>query len=173
MGIIGGIIGGIGKAASGIIGASAARKAAARNARILKEQQDRATEWYNKEYNADFTQRSDAQAAIKNARELLNERYKAAEAASVVSGGTDESLAAQKNIAADAITDTMSNIAAQADAYKEQVRSSYENQMNNIDNQKIANNNQRTAGIVQAAGALGSATSGLGNAVKDEWFGIK
>lgn len=170
MGIIGGIIGGIGNAVSGIIGASAARKAAAENKRILKEQQDRATDWYDKEYNADYTQRSDAQAAINNARELLKDRYKAAEAAAVVGGGTEESIAAQKGIAADTVSDTMSNIAAQADAYKEQVRANYDNQINSIAAQNIANNNQRAQAVLQAASGLGGAAGSLGDTVQDEWF---
>ena len=74
MGILGGIIGGIGSAAAGIIGGKASRKAANRNAQLLAEAENDARDWYDKEYNANFLDRSDAREAIRQTRDILNER---------------------------------------------------------------------------------------------------
>ena len=89
MGFIGGIIGGVTSAAAGIASGIAGRKAAKRNEAILNQAQDRAQDWYDQEYYSDFTQRSDAQAALNSAREILDERYKRTQGSAAVTGATD------------------------------------------------------------------------------------
>ena len=163
MGLIGGIIGGIGQAAAGIIGGNATRKAANRNARLLEEAENDAKAWYEKEYNANFLDRSDARAAIAKTRELLNERYKAAEGAAAVTGATEESVARQKAAANEALADVTSNIAERADAYKDAVRANYENQMENFRKEKIGVNNEKAQATVKAASGLASAAQSLGS----------
>lgn len=167
MGLIGGIIGGIGSAVSGIAGGRAARKARKRNERILNAAQDRAENWYDKEYNSDFTQRSDAQAALNNARQILNERYSRTQGAAAVTGATDESVAAQKEANNQVLADVTSSIAERADAYKEQVRANYENQLANIDQARINNNNRTAQNTAAAAGGLASAAQQLGSGISD------
>lgn len=163
MGLLGGIIGGVGSAVGGIVGGNATRKAAQRNAKLIKEAEENAKAWYDREYNASFLDRSDAKAAINQTRELLNERYKNAEASAVVSGATDESLARQKAAANETVSDTMSNIAAQADVYKQQVRSNYENQMDQFRKEKMDVNNQRAQATAQAAQGLAGAAGSFGD----------
>lgn len=75
MGLLGGIIGGVASIGAGIASGIAGRKAAKRNERILNRAQDRAQDWYDQEYYSDFTQRSDAQAALNSARKILDDRY--------------------------------------------------------------------------------------------------
>lgn len=167
MGLIGGIIGGIGSAVAGIAGGRAARKARKRNERILNAAQDRAENWYDQEYNSDFTQRSDAQAALNNARQILNERYSRTQGAAAVTGATDESVAAQKEANNQVLADVTSSIAERADAYKEQVRANYENQLANIDQARI-NNNRTAQNTAAAAGGLASAAQQLGSGISDD-----
>lgn len=171
MGLIGGIIGGIGSAVSGIIGGNATRKAAKRNQRLLEEAENDAKAWFEKEYNANFLDRSDARAAIAKTRELLNERYKAAEGAAAVTGATEESIARQKAAANEALADVTSNIAERADAYKDAVRANYENQQDAFMKQKMGINNQKAQATAQAASGLASAAQGLGDAVDGVWGG--
>lgn len=168
MGLIGGIIGGVGAAAGGIFGGIAARKARKRNEKILNAAEERANNWYDQEYNSDFTQRSDAQAALNNAREILNDRYNKTQAAAAVTGATDESVAQQKEANNQVLTDVTSNIAERADAYKEQVRSNYENQLANIDQQRINNNNRTAQNSAIAASGLASAAQQLGSGISDD-----
>ena len=162
MGLIGGIIGGVGSAVAGIVGGNATRKAANRNQRLLEEAENNAKAWYDKEYNANFLDRSDARSAIQKTREILNERYKAAEGAAAVSGATEESVARQKAAANETLADVTSNIAERADANKDAVRANYENQQANFLAQKTAVNNQKAQATAQAASGLATAAGQLG-----------
>lgn len=165
MGLIGGIIGGVGAAAAGIIGGNATRKAAQRNERLLKEQEDRQKAWYDKQYNSNFLDRSDARAAINKTRELLSERYRSAEGAAAVAGATAESVAQQKAAANETLAEMTSNLAERADAYKEGVRANYEAQQDAMTQQKIGINNQRAQATAQAASGLASAAGSFGEAL--------
>ena len=165
MGLIGGLVGAAGAAVSGIASGIAGRRAAKRNQRILNERQERAQDWYDKEYNADFLQRSDAQSALNEARKLLSERYKNAQGAAAVSGATDESVAQQKAAANEALADITGSIAERADAYKEQVRANYENQMDAIDQARMDLNDQRAKNAATAASGLATASSSLGSTI--------
>ena len=165
MGVIGGIIGGVGSAVAGIIGGNATRKAANRNARLLEEAENEAKAWYDKEYNANFLDRSDARASIAKTREILNERYRQAEGAAAVTGATEESIARQKAAANQTLADVTSNIAERADAYKDAVRANYESQKADFLAKKTAVNNQKAQATAQAASGLANAAQGLGNAL--------
>lgn len=168
MGLIGGIIGGVGSAVAGIVGGNATRKAANRNARLLEEAENEAKAWYDKEYNANFLDRSDARAAIAKTREILNEKYRQAEGAAAVTGATEESIARQKAAANEVLADVTSNIAERADAYKDAVRANYENQQANFLAQKTAVNNQKAAATAQAASGLASAAKQLGEGINQD-----
>jgi hypothetical protein len=171
MGILGGIIGGAGSIAAGIVGGNATRKAAQRNQRLIDEAENESKNWYEKEYNANFLDRSDARAAIAKTREILDERYKQAEASAAVTGATDEAIARQKAAANETLADVTSNIAERADAYKYQVRANYEAQQDAIRNQRMAANNQKAAATAQAAGGFAQAAQGLGESLGDAKLG--
>lgn len=171
MGILGGIIGGVGSAVAGIVGGNATRKAAQRNQRLIDEAENESKNWYEKEYNANFLDRSDARAAIAKTREILDERYKQAEASAAVTGATDEALARQKAAANETLADVTSNIAERADAYKDQVRANYEAQQDAIRNQRMDMNNQKAIATAQAAGGFAQAAQGLGENLGDAKLG--
>lgn len=160
--MIGSIIGAVGGIASGIASGIAGRKAAKKNRRILNNMRRDSQNWYDKEYNADFTQRSDAQAALNKARAMLDDKYKQAQGAGIVAGATDESIALQKKAANATLADITGSIAERADAYKEQVRNNYVNEQNAINNSEIAVNNQQAANVAQAASGLSQAAGSLG-----------
>lgn len=165
MGLIGGIIGGIGSAVAGIVGGSAAKKAAKKNQRLLDEAENESKAWYDKEYNANFLDRADARAAITKTRELLEDRYKAAEGAAAVSGATEESIARQKAAANETLADVTSSIAEQAEAYKQQVRANYEAQQDALLQKKTDTNNQKAQATVQAAQGVAQAAQSIGKSL--------
>lgn len=68
--------------------------------------------YYNRELGQDYIQRADIQSLLSKQRELLAEQYKRARATNVVGGGTDESEALQKQLANQALAQTMSSIAS-------------------------------------------------------------
>lgn len=165
MSILGGIIGGVGAAAAGIIGGNAARKAAKRNEKLIAEAENDAKTWFEKEYNANFLDRSDARSAINEARTILNDRYRQAEASAAVTGATEESVARQKAAANDALANITSNIAERADAHKDAVRANYEAQQDAILQQKLGVNNQKAQATMHAAQGLANAAKSFGGAV--------
>lgn len=168
MGLLGGIIGGVASIGAGIASGIAGRKAAKRNERILNRAQDRAQDWYDQEYYSDFTQRSDAQAALNSARKILDDRYNRTQGSAAVTGATDESVAQQKAANNQVIADVTSNIAERADAYKEQVRSNYENQLSAIDEARMGVNNQRAQNVATAAQGVAQAGQALGGGISDK-----
>jgi len=162
---LGSIIGGGISAAAGIVGGIAASNAAKQNAKILNAQQQRSQNWYDQQYNSDYTQRADAQASLNAARSLLADRYNKVQGSAAVSGATDESVALQKEAANNTLADITTNIAQNADAYKDQVRQNYVNEQNSVDAQKMGVNNQKAQAISQAASGLAQAGAGLGGAI--------
>ena len=94
----------------------------------------------------------------------MDERYNRTQGSAAVTGATDESVAQQKAANNQVIADVTSNIAERADAYKEQVRSNYENQMSAIDEARMGINNQRAQNVATAAQGFaqaGQALSGI------------
>lgn len=165
MGLIGGIIGGVASAVGGIASGIAGRNAARKNEKILNQAEDRAQNWYDKEYYSDYTQRSDAQAALNAARDILDERYNRTAGSAAVTGDTDESVAAQKEANNKVVADATTNIAKSADAYKDKVRANYENQIGNIENSRMNLNNQRAKNVATAAGGLAQTATSIGDSL--------
>lgn len=145
------ILGGVAALGSAIYGGIKSAQAN-NNARELIQQQRRDNkDWYNLRMSQDYTQRADVQAAIKRQRELLNEQYQRAKATNVVAGGTDEALALQQQAANKAVSDTMTDIAAQAANYKDNVEQQYRAQDAALNQQQAQSYQQQAAQTAQAA----------------------
>lgn len=155
MGKYGAIISGAGQGASATMGGIFSTLQMRKAKRIIGAARKRSQDWYDKEYNADFTQRADAQSALAKARGILNEKYMQAEGASAVAGATDESVAHQKAAANNTLAAITSNIAERADAYKEGVRANYENQQAQADQAMIGYHQAQAQNIANTAAAVG------------------
>lgn len=165
--MIGSLIGaGIGAAASifGNIKASQAINKAKQGIEVQKAQNEA---WYNRRYNEDATQRADVQRLLNKTEESIRQRNNQAAANAAVMGATEESVAASKAANAQALADTMSQVAANAEAQKSNIEATfqarndgYNSQLNNMEVQKAGN-------IMAAAGAVGQAAIGAGSAVDD------
>lgn len=163
--MIGAILGAAAGIGSSIFSGVKAAKAARKAKKQLEQEKAENAAWYNRRINEDATQRADAQRAIRLAQEEVRNRNREAAGTQAVVGGTDESVAATKEANAKAISDTMSNIAANAEAQKSQIEESYRNQnrtinqgLNNIEQQRATN--IANAGV-QAVKALGSVASSV------------
>lgn len=144
----------LGSAIYGTI-ASAAANRKARN--LIGQQRDENRRWYNTKMNEDYTSRTDAQAVIEKQRELLDERYRQARATAAVSGASDESVAMQKEAANKAMAGTMSDIAADAAAYKDNVERQYRAEDDALNQQQAQLEAQRAAATAQAASQAAAA----------------
>lgn len=161
MALVSSIIGGVGALGSAIYGAAASAKANNRARRLIQQQRDDNREWYNIKSAQDYTQRADVQAAIKRQRELLDEQYKRARATNAVAGGTDEALALQKKAANQAMAQTMTDVAAGAANYKDNIEQQYRSQDAALNQQQAQSYQQQAAQTAQAASQAVNAGLGL------------
>lgn len=164
MGLIGSIVGGAMKIGASIFGGIKNAKAMRKVQANLEQQKQDNQDWFDRRYNEDSTQRADAQRLLTMTEESIKNRNKQAAGAAAVMGGTEESVAAAKAANNQALTDTMSNINAQADARKDTIEQTYQNNKSNIDAQlndmtmkKAQNTAQAVQGVASAAGNIAGA----------------
>lgn len=160
MGLIGSAIG----AAGSIFGGIKASKAMKKAKRNVEAQRQKNQDWYDRRYNEDATQRADAQRILTQTEESIKQRNKAAAgSAAVMGGGTDESVAAAKEANNKALADATSQIAADAEARKDNIEATY---MQN-DNALVEQLNAIEQG---KANAISGAVQGVTNAVSQMPF---
>lgn len=159
MGLIGSAIG----AAGSIFGGITASKAMKKAKRNVEAQRQKNQDWYDRRYNEDATQRADAQRILTQTEESIKQRNKAAAGSAAVMGGTDESVAAAKEANNKALADATSQIAADAEARKDNIEATY---MQN-DNAFVEQLNAIEQG---KANAISGAVQGVTNAVSQMPF---
>lgn len=159
MGLIGSAIGAAGRIFGGIK-ASKAMKKAKRN---VEAQRQKNQDWYDRRYNEDATQRADAQRILTQTEESIKQRNKAAAVVQPSWSGTDESVAAAKEANNKALADATSQIAADAEARKDNIEATY---MQN-DNAFVEQLNAIEQG---KANAISGAVQGVTNAVSQMPF---
>ena len=151
-----------GSIAGGISSANANKRA--QDAIAAQRKQNEA--WYDRRYNEDATQRASAQAALTKMRELMQERSRNAAGQAAVMGTGSEAAAAEKKAQNAALADTVSNIAAAADARKDAIEDRYLDTMQGLDNAEVEQQLQKSKNIATAASEAGKvaaeiAASGL------------
>lgn len=159
MGLIGSAIG----AAGSIFGGISASKAMKRAKKNVEAQRQKNQDWYDRRYNEDATQHADAQRILTQTEESIKQRNKQAAGSAAVMGGTDESVAAAKAANNQALADATSQIAANAEARKDNIEATY---MAN-DNAFVEQLNQLEQGKAQA---IGQAVQGVANAASSMPF---
>lgn len=164
MGLVGGIIGSAMSAGASIFGGISSAKAMRQVSKNINQQKQENQDWYDRRYNEDSTQRADAQRLLTMTEESIRNRNRQSAGAAAVMGGTEESVAAAKAANNQALTDTMSQINAQADARKDSIAQTYQNnktnldsQINNMKIQKANNTAQAVQGVTSTAGSIANA----------------
>ena len=159
--IIGAAAGSAIQVGSSIYGAIKSSQANKRAEALLQNQRDENRKWYEQRMAEDYTKRADVQNVLRKQKELLQEQYQRARATNVVAGGTDESLALQQQAANQTMGDTVADIAAQAESYKEGIENQYRTQDAALNQQQIGIEQAKAQAIANAAGQVGSAVGGL------------
>lgn len=159
MGLIGSAIG----AAGSIFGGISASRAAKKAKKNIEAQRQKNQDWYDRRYNEDATQRADAQRILTQTEESIKQRNRQAAGSAAVMGGTDESVAAAKAANNQALADATAQIAASADARKDNIEATY---MQN-DNAYVEQLNQIEMNKAQA---IGQAVQGVANAASSMPF---
>ena len=147
----------IGTGLSALFGARAARQ----KRRELDKQERENNAWYDQRYNELGTERADAQAALSAMRAAQNQRMQSARGASAVMGASAGSVAAEKNAANMAMAQTIGQINANAEQYKQGIENAYLQKKNDISNQRIAAAQAQAQQIAQAGSGLSSLGAGM------------
>ena len=157
MGLIGTAIG----AAGSIFGGIKASKAMKKAKKNIEAQRQKNQDWYDRRYYEDATQRADAQRLLTQTDEKIKQRNRQAAGAAAVMGGTDESTAAAKAANNEALADATSQIAASADARKDNIEATYmqndnayAEQLNQIEMNKAKAIGRAVQGVTDAAGSI-------------------
>ncbi len=156
--MIGTLIGaGLGAVGS-IFGGLSASKAMKKQQEMLEQRKQENQNWYDRRYNEDATQRADAQRILQITEENIKKRNRAAAGTAAVMGGTDESVAAQKEAGNKALADATSQIAAAGEARKDQIEQQYQARKDAIEDAQMNLQAQKAAGTAQAVkGVIGAA----------------
>lgn len=165
MGLIGGIVGGVTSAAGGILAGNARNKGFEEQQKLFNQRITDAKAHRDAIYYQDPTQTAESQAAVTQAQELLNQQTQAAKNSNIVSGGTDEAVALQKQAAAQTVGKMMNDQAVQGAAKKEQAYQHADTQIDAftkyLADSKMAQANAKAQAIEGAAGGLANAANSL------------
>lgn len=155
--MIGSLVGAGLSAVGSIFGGISASKAMKKVKSNLQAQKKQNEDWYNRRYNEDATQRADAQRILTKTEEAIRNRNRAAAGTQAVMGGTEESVAAAKAANNEALADATSQIAAGAEARKDQIEQNYQQRDSQLD--EALNNLE-----INKAQAISSAMQGMAQA---------
>lgn len=119
---------------------------------------------YNSQALGDYTQRADAQNILRQMRNQLDRQTKRAANTQAITGGTIEQTAIAKDAANKALADTMANLGAVGQQFKDRVTDRYLNRKNQIGLMRMNLANQSAqgwenlmqTGLNTASGALSS-----------------
>lgn len=162
--MIGAAIGAGINAIGGIIGGVSKTRAMKKVKNQLESRKAENDNWFNRKYNEDATQRADAQMMIAKTQEALLRNNRNAAAQAAVMGGTDETLAAQREANARTLAETASNIAVAGANQKDSVEQQYMANRDNLDNQLNDIQMQKANNIGNAVSGLSHAASGIAGA---------
>ncbi len=157
MGLIGSAVG----AAGSIFGGISASKAMNKMKKNIEAQRKSNQDWYDRRYNEDATQRADAQRILAQTEQSIKNRNQQAAGAQAVMGGTEESTAAAKAANNQALADATSQIAVNADARKDKIEQTYQQNEANYANQLNQIEKGKAQGIASAVQGVASAASSM------------
>lgn len=165
MGLLGSIVGGITSAVGSVFAGKAQNKGYNQQIDMFNRRLDDIRAHRDKLYYQDPTQTAESQAAVTQAQDLLNDQTQAAEARNIVTGGTDESVALQKQAAAAAVGNMMQQQAVYGAQKKEKIYDNAEDEINAfskyIADSKLQKGLAKGKAIADAAGGLSDAATEL------------
>lgn len=151
--IIGAGIGALGSIFGGLSASSAMKQ---RRDGVLRLQQEN-KDWFDRRYNEDALQREDALALLERTKEAVRNRNQRAAGVQAVMGGTDESVAHEREAGNKAIADVTTNIAAEGARRKDQIEAQYraqdaalQGQLNDIERDRANATSEAIKGVASA-----------------------
>lgn len=124
--------------------------------------------WYDRRYNEDATQRADAQRLISMTEDSIRNRNKqAAGTAAVMGGDVGLATAMAKEANNEALSDTIGNIAASADARKDAIENQYMARQASITGARNDIEEEKMRQIAEASKQAGATAAGIGSSFYD------
>lgn len=163
MGLIGGIAGGLTSAIGGIFAGSALNEGFKKQQEMYEQRLTDVKAHRDKLYYQDPTQSAESQAAVTQAQQLLNQQTERAKNTNIVSGGTDESVALQKQAAAATVGNMMQQQAVQGASKKENIWDSADSKIDAFTKYLADSKLQQAQGKAQA---IQGAANGLASAAQ-------
>lgn len=160
------IIGSALKAGASIYGHAKASQAMKQRRAYIEGLKQQNQDWYDRRYNEDMTQRADAQALLSQTMDTIRNRNRAAAGRQAVMGGTDESVAAEKQANNQLLADTVSRINAAGEARKQGIEDSYRRMNQGLTGQLADMEVERAQNITNAVNGAANAASGIANALE-------
>lgn len=156
-----------------IFGGLSANKQKKEQLRAIRKQQQENRNWYNRRYNEDATQRADVQRMLSRTNEAIKARNRAAAGKQKVVGGTDASLASTQQANARAVGDALSEVAAKAEARKDNIEAQYRERKADLDAQEdaVKSNAAAATRAATAQAATGAVNAGASLMAADEGQG--
>lgn len=153
-----------------IFGGISANKQEREQLKAIRKQQRENRDWYNRRYNEDATQRADVQRMLSRTNEAIKARNRAAAGKQKVIGGTDASLASTQQANAAAVGDAISEVAAKAEARKDNIEAQYRERKADLDAQEadVKANAEAAKRNATAQAATGAVTAGVGMMLADD-----
>lgn len=151
----------------GILGNSKAKKAERRQRELLRRQRAANEAWYARNYYQDYLNTTEAQNAIRRAKDAWGDRMKEARGRQAITGGTPEQVNQVQEIGAEAMGNTIADLAAQGSAIKRDV----DRQKQQMDSEALASDAQIAAAQHEAGRNLTSNAIGAGVAALQTGLG--
>lgn len=161
MGMIGSIAGGVTSVAGGLLASKKQNAAYNEYIKTFENRMQQVKDHRDNLYYQDPTQTAENQVAVTNAQKVLDKATQTAKNTSIVSGGSDESVAMSKQAAQEQVSNMMQQAAVQGAQQKENVWNTADSQIDQMTNYIATAKKEK--GLAQAQ-AIQGAASGLASA---------
>lgn len=136
---------------SNIYGYYKAGQQAKKQEALIKQAQDRADSYYNRNYYSDYFASAEAQNAMRRVQQSLQRTGEAQRGRQAINGSTDEAALAEREQGMQAVADTASNLSSQSTSLKRDADKTHEAALNSIDAQRMGLAGQKMEGYAQLA----------------------
>ena len=149
--------------AGSALGSAGKRKSLSKREKFIGGKKQENENWYNRRYNEDATQRADSLRLLNLADERIKRRDRAAAGRAAVMGGTQESVAAEKEANNEMMANAIGQIAAANEKRKDAIEQQYLNRNERLDDALYEIESNKDSGLDIAGNMFGAVGSALGS----------
>lgn len=156
------IVSGVTGLVGGFLGTRAEQKRSDNRIRYLSRLRSDAKADFDRDYYEDPMSRAAVQRMLTKTMEGIRQRNRAAAGTAAVMGSSEETVANEKAVNANALADTASQIAASADEEKRRLKQQYKERDDRLQEMLADERANRPTGSDVIANMIGGAANGIG-----------